>query len=311
MRNLLLIGSTVVLLLGLAFWGYRGAQVFRRQLGEFTPTPYATSEAGRQLLAKASATSREVAWELSDGSRQSAFYVPSHNGAVLVYAHGSPGNALGALDEALVLAERGYGVLLVDLPGYGSSEGNRAWDAQFVESIRRAVDFAVLQPEVDPGRIGGFGYSNGGCLIARAAAADERLSAIVLLASYSSLSEQLHSAFRGRRTPGMSYFAIAASRWSGVPVSELDTVAALRRMKPRPTLIIAGGRDGEIPVDMAAQLKSAVPQAEMIVFDEVGHLGFSRQLGEDYFGLLARFWEASLGTKSARSDGSGHEITIE
>ncbi len=299
MKMLLLVTSVAVLAIGLAFWLYRGAQVFALQLGEYAATPYAGSEDGVERLARAARVARQVGWQLSDGSRQNAFYLPSRNGAALIYAHGSPGNALGALGEAVVLAEAGYGVLLVDLPGYGASEGNRAWDARFVESISMAVDFAVAQPEIDPARIGGFGYSNGGCLIARAAAADERLAAIVLLASYSTLAEQLHAAFGRRRTPFLGYFAQAAAYYSGVPVSELDTVAALERMAPRPTLILSGGQDGQIPREMAHQLKHAAPHAEMIVFEEMGHLGFAGRLGEAYFNPLLAFWDAALEANGA------------
>jgi pimeloyl-ACP methyl ester carboxylesterase len=301
MRVLLLSLVAAIAVLGIAFWIYRGTQVFRRQLSEFEPTAYESSEAGRQSLERAAAVSERVSWVLSDGSRQSAFYVAPRNGALIVYAHGSPGNGLGLISEALVLAERGYGALLIDLPGYGASEGRRAWDAMFVESIRRAVDFAVGRPEVEATRIGGFGYSNGGSLIARAAAADERLSAIVLLATYSNLAEQLHHAFK-RRTPGMGHFAIAASLWSGVPVSKLDTVAALQRMKPRPTLVISGGQDRQIPLETADRLKRAMPGADEIVFDEAGHLDFSTKLGDRYFSSLAGFWDRSLGSKPGGRD---------
>jgi len=245
---------------GCLFWFYRGTQVFIRQSVEFAPTPYDATGVGRQRLAQATRIAQRVGWQLEDGSHQNAFYLPPQNGSLIIFAHGSPGDGLFALEEGRILAERGYGVLLVDLPGYGLSEGNRAWDASFVESIRRAIDFAQTRPEIGPHQIGGFGYSNGGCLIARVAAEDERLAAIVLLASYSNLADQLHHANQ-RRTPLLGYVAIAASLWAGVPVSELDTVAALRRMTPRPTLIMAGRGDLVIPIGMAEQLKGAVPGA--------------------------------------------------
>ncbi len=165
MKTLLLGTLLVVLALGLVLWLYRGAQVFVLQRGDYAATHYDQSQAGRDRLHRAEQLAQRVGWTLSDGSRQNAFYLASRNGAALIYLHGSPGNALGALDEAVVFAEAGYGVLLVDLPGYGASEGDRTWDARFVESVSRAIDFAASRPEVDPARIGGLGYSNGGCLV--------------------------------------------------------------------------------------------------------------------------------------------------
>src|SRR5258707_3905917 len=42
------------------------------------------------------------------------------------------------------------------------------------------VDYALTRPEIDPCRIAGFGYSLGGYLLARAAAFEHRLAALIL-----------------------------------------------------------------------------------------------------------------------------------
>ncbi len=290
-------GAIVVAGLGIlvscGFWAYRGLEAYRRALGDYVPTPYDASEARRARLAEGLTLSRRVSWKLADGSAQNAFYLPARNGALIIYAHGSPGSGLDSLPEARALAESGYGALLVDLPGYGFSEGRRAWDTHFLESMRRAVDFAVTQPGIDPDRIGGHGYSNGGSLIARAAAADPRLRALVLVATYTNLTDQLHHAFR-RRTPGMGYFAIAAGRRSGVPVAELDTLAALRQIGPRPTLIVAAGMDHSIPTEMADRLQSGSVRAEMLLFERMGHVGFAERMGAAYLDPLKTFWDDAL-----------------
>ncbi len=278
----------------LSFWGYRGSEVFFYALGDFSATPYTQDESGRELLERVSAVSTKVEWTLSNGDRQVAYYIPPRTGRLIIYAHGSPGNGLGMYGgEARRLVERGYGALLVDLPGYGASEGDRTWGVDFVETMRLAVDFASAQTEVDSNRIAGFGYSNGGCLIARAAAEDDRLSAIVLLASYTRLAEQLHFAFK-RRVPGMGYFAIAAARWRGVPVEDLDTVAALEKMDPRPTLIVSGGRDHAIALVMHEQIKSVVPGTEAIIYPNADHLDFVTQAGPAYIDALDDFYDRAL-----------------
>ena len=293
-------GIGLVMLVAVCFWLYRGSQSFRRALGDYVPTPYAASEGGRERLTEALKLTQRVGWTLSDGTRQNAFYWPGHNGALILYAHGSPGDGLNMMPEARALHARGYGALLLDLPGYGLSEGDRAWNEQSLESVHKAVDFGQAQPGVDETRIGGFGYSNGGSLIARAAAADPRIRALVLVASYTNLSDQLHHSFR-RRVPGVGYFAVAAGVWSGVPVADLDTVAALRTLGPRRVLILSGGRDAAIPVEMADLLQSASDRAEMILFEEVGHVDFLGQLGAAYVGPLNNFWDEALAPESSPS----------
>jgi len=286
-------GIALLLLVGGCVWAYRGAEAYRKALGDYRPTPYEASKVGRARLAEALVLSERVSWRLADGTLQNAFYLPARNGALIIYAHGSPGSGLDALPEALALRQTGYGALLVDLPGYGLSEGRRAWDDHFLESMRLAVDFATAQPDIDAGRIGAHGYSNGGSLIARAAAADPRISALALIATYTNLTDQLHHGFR-RRIPGMGYFAIAAGRRSGVPVAELDTVRALRGIGARPTLIVAGGRDQAIPIGMADLLQSASDRAEMLVFEGMNHVDFAGQMGAAYLGPLNAFWDEAL-----------------
>ncbi|GEM_PF-6175934 len=277
-----------------AFWLYRAQGVVSTQLGEFAPTAYHESAGGQARLAHARETLREVGWTLRGGDRQVAWYAPPRNGAVILYAHGSPGNGLAMLGgEAERLIDRGYGALLVDLPGYGLSQGRRAWDESFVESFRRGVDFAIAQPGVDSNRIAALGYSNGGCVVARAAAEDERLAGIILLAAYTNLSDQLRFAFH-RRTPFLGDVAIAVSRFRGVPVDRLDTEAALRRMRPRPTLVVWGGSDRAVPDAMGMILKSAVPGAEGLRYANQGHLDFTGRQGRPYIDALDAFLAGAL-----------------
>ena len=286
------VGGTV-LLLGLCYWAYLGARVFRAVMADYAATPYSASEYGRALLAQGLSITERIGWTLADGARQSAFYLPSQNGAVVLYAHGSPGTALSMLPEAQVLSRAGYGAILIDLPGYGESEGRRVWGDQYLESIRLAVDFAQSRPGINPARIGGHGYSSGGCLMARAAAADPRVRALILVASYTNNADQLRYGFR-HRVPGLANLAVAATYWAGVPVSSLDTVEALGKMGDRRTLIISGGRDHTIPLEMAERLRDSSAHAEKKIFENMDHVGFTEKVGEPYVGVLKNFWDDAL-----------------
>jgi dipeptidyl aminopeptidase/acylaminoacyl peptidase len=291
----------------IAYWGLRGLTVFRKAMVEYQPTNYAETEAGRRTLAHLLEVARPVQWRLSDGSVQKAYFVPGGEGpgrgAAIVYAHGSPGTGAGLLPEALALQRSGYAGLLIDLPGYGDSEGGRRWDDAFLESLRAGVDFALGQPGIDPNRVGVHGYSNGGCLAARAAADDPRISAVALVAAYTNLRDQLEAQHR-QRLPGMPWFAIAAASEAGVPIADLDSERALRSLGERPTLIIGGGRDRQIPRAMTERLQSAPIRAEMTIFEDAKHIGFPTTIGEPYLRLLESFWNRSLPRDPAKGSES-------
>jgi fermentation-respiration switch protein FrsA (DUF1100 family) len=79
-----------------------------------------------------------------------------------------------------MLARHGYGVLLFDRRGEGTSEGDPnlfGWGGD--RDILAAVEFLKHRPDVDPDRIGGIGFSVGGELMLQAAAESDDLAAVV------------------------------------------------------------------------------------------------------------------------------------
>ena len=66
----------------------------------------------------------EVTVPTADGRALSAWYVPSRNGAALLVDHGSGGSRERVVAHVRMLARHGYGVLALDLPGNGESEGH-------------------------------------------------------------------------------------------------------------------------------------------------------------------------------------------
>ncbi len=81
---------------------------------------------------------------------------------------------------ARALVPHGYAVLAFDYRGFGYSEGERGRVApqDWVEDIRAAVSFVQGQPEVDPDRVGLFGWALGGGVVIAEAADDERVRAV-------------------------------------------------------------------------------------------------------------------------------------
>jgi pimeloyl-ACP methyl ester carboxylesterase len=66
----------------------------------------------------------EVAIETADGRELSAWYVPCTNRAAVLLSHGSGGSRERVAAHVRMLARHGYGVLALDNPGNGESEGH-------------------------------------------------------------------------------------------------------------------------------------------------------------------------------------------
>ena len=100
----------------------------------------------------------EVTVPTADGRALSAWYVPSRNGAALLVDHGSGGSRERVVAHVRMLARHGYGVLALDLPGNGESEGHSNGLGDNAQpAIDAGLDYLSRRPDVDPDRIGGFG----------------------------------------------------------------------------------------------------------------------------------------------------------
>ncbi len=123
---------------------------------------------------------QEVAIETADGRELSGWYVPSRNRTAVLLSHGSGGSRERVAAHVRMLARHGYGVLALDNPGNGESEGHSnglGYNAQ--PAVDAAIGWLARRPDVDPRRIAGFGSSLGAEVLLEAAAREPRLRAVV------------------------------------------------------------------------------------------------------------------------------------
>jgi fermentation-respiration switch protein FrsA (DUF1100 family) len=124
----------------------------------------------------------------SEGSRlEGDYFVPGglqrgerRPGIVLCHGYSGIRNLI-LPDYAKLFVAAGYVVLSFDYRGFGGSEGPkwRIMALEQIDDIRNAITWLESQPEVDAGRIGVWGTSNGGAHAPYVAGVDERVKAAV------------------------------------------------------------------------------------------------------------------------------------
>lgn len=123
----------------------------------------------------------DVIFSTQDGLNLSGWYLPSSNGAAIILLHGIASNRIMMLDLAEVIANHGYGVLLMDLRAHGDSDGDiYPFGGPEAEDVRAAV--AYLQQnrdDINPERIGIAGWSLGAQTAIIGAYAEPGIQAIV------------------------------------------------------------------------------------------------------------------------------------
>lgn len=114
-----------------------------------------------------------------------------------------------------------------------------------------ALDYLSTRPEVDRNRIGVTGMSMGGAGAWWLAALDERVKAVVAVASFTRYRELINA--RGLSTFGVYYFVPGL-------LKHFDSEAVMGLIAPRPFLAQAGDRDPASPVEGARVLEAKLKQ---------------------------------------------------
>ena len=109
----------------------------------------------------------------SDSIELTGSYVSSKNRAAVILFPGATRS-----DEARMLIRHGYGVLLLNPRGQGTSEGDTVRWAGDRDLVAGAA-YLKARDDVDDDRIGGFGFSVGGEILIEAAAQSSDFKAIV------------------------------------------------------------------------------------------------------------------------------------
>jgi hypothetical protein len=232
----------------------------------------------------------DVTLHAADGVKLSGWYVRSRNGAAVVLVHGGGGDRSGVARHARLLARHGYGVLLYDERGRGTSGGQTngmGWD--WDRDVSAAVDWLEAR---DIRRVGALGLSTGAEAVVSAAAHDHRLDAVVaegLINRNDSDTRELHD-------------------WSAVPywwvvfrairIQTHDTppkplTEELRRVAPRPLFLIAAAKNPPEKKVAPAYRRAAGPTASFWLA-QTGHTQSLQTFPREYERRVVGFLDRAL-----------------
>lgn len=166
---------------------------------------------------------------------------------LVIFAHGN-GELIDDWPTHLKpLNDLGLGVLLVEYPGYGRSEGQPTEDS-ITEAMLAAYDRMVSRAAVDPAKIVLMGRSLGGGAVCRLA--EKRpFAALILMSTFTSIPD-LAKRFYAPRFLILDRF------------DNLQAVSSLQQ----PTLIFHGTRDRIVPYEHATALHQAAPQSQLMTY---------------------------------------------
>ena len=218
----------------------------------------------------------DVTFTSSDGTRLAGTVTVPNRGhapyAVVVFVHGSgpldrnetigPNPVFLQLSNAL--SNAGYAVLRYDKRGIAKSGGSATTTTrtELLQDIRAAVSFARMYPSINSQRIFLLGHSEGGELVPSAAAADGKISGIVLMAppalplwqvsmeqALASVPASQREATRQQELDALQQIRTGQKQISGGAwyrsSMDIDPVVDIARVRG-PILILQGALDAEV-----------------------------------------------------------------
>lgn len=190
------------------------------------------------------------------------------------------------------LAGAGYRALLVDLRGHGESSGRwLTFGVQEARDLAQVLD-ALERDGVAVGPVGAFGTSYGAACALQWAAHDARVRAVVSVAAFATMIEEVPCFMRGGSriprwlvTDAQIQTAITqAGKLASFDPAEASPLAAIGRIRA-PVLLLHGECDAKTPAEQARRLWAAAgASSELRIVPGAGHDRFFR----DHAGLIAR-----------------------
>ena len=191
----------------------------------------------------------DVSFVTTDGVNLNGWYLPGTNGATIILL-GGIGTRGGMLPEGEVLAHHGYGLLLFDWRGCGTSQ-----DALHTLGYQEALDLVAatdyLIQNTNSMQVGVLGFSVGGAAAIRGAAQHPGIGAVVAMGNYYDLEADIFG--KGDEHPLLAAVFETEIAWlfqrkTGVDFDRsLEPVDLVSQISPRPLFLIYGELEEEPP----------------------------------------------------------------
>ena len=242
----------------------------------------------------------QVGFMTSDGLRIDGWFVPNGDSdATIIICHGLGANKGNFADFLQLCRGPGYNGLIFDFRGHGASDGHTAtFGLNEIRDVRAAVDWLKRERPERSRHIVALGSSMGAISLARAAAEDERIEAVVLdscCLSATAIAEQ-HLGRLPVIGPLYGRLLLAAfSLHAGQSMKELDVGAAVERFSPRPVMLIHAEDDIIIPPENLELLYACASEPKVKWMGPGPH---SNVLTTDFVAYqerVLRFFDAAIG----------------
>jgi fermentation-respiration switch protein FrsA (DUF1100 family) len=239
----------------------------------------------------------------SGGTPLAGWYVPSSLAAprgVIVLCHGVDSTRLALLPKAALLHHAGYAVFLFDFRARGESGGSRCTlGYRETDDLLAAIQTVQSRPDARGLPLGVLGESMGGAVALLGTARSPAVRAVVAEAPYAQLDHAIGNHFRAVLGPPGPLIG-TPSRWVGEWLigencTRVSPLNEIKKIAPRPVLIIQDGNDSVCPPsETGALLEAAGEPKSLWTVPRADHISALSTAPEEYTHRITAFFDANL-----------------
>jgi len=242
----------------------------------------------------------QVVRQNADGQNLHAYFAPSNNGSFVMLQHGFKANRGYMLEEAKMLQEAGYGILVSSVRAHDLNDGDQiSFGVREMDDLDTWYRYLVNEQGVDKAKVGLLGNSMGAAMVIEYAALNQNIAAVVAVSPFSSLQDTINVSVEYFTGLPAFPFAPMISLWAetilGMDVEQADATKAAAKLCDTPLFIMQGGKDIVVSVESGQWIYDAACGDKELWFDaELGHTKFDTQRPDEYTRRVVGFFNAHL-----------------
>ncbi|MFQ3304894.1 MAG: esterase/lipase [Oceanospirillaceae bacterium] len=228
------------------------------------------------------------------------YFSASNNGAYVMLQHGFKANRGYMLEEAKILQEAGYGILVTSIRAHDLNDGDEiTFGVREMDDLNTWYNYLMNVQGVAKGKVGLLGNSMGGAMVIEYAALNQDIAAVVAVSAFSSLQDTINVSVEYFTGLPAFPFAPMISFWAetilGMDVAQANTARAAAKLCNTPLFIMQGGQDIVVSVESGQWIYDAACGDKELWFEEaLGHAKFDTKKPDEFKHRVIEFFDKSL-----------------
>ena len=236
----------------------------------------------------------------SDEQKLHGYFAASENGAYVILQHGFKANRGYMLEEAKMLQDAGYGVMVSSVRAHDLNDGDQiSFGVNEMDDLQTWFNYLVDEQGAVAHKIGLLGNSMGAAMVIEYAARNQNIAAVVAVSPFSSLQDTIDVSVEYFTGLPAFPFAPMISWWAeailDMKVEQSDATKAAAKLCNTPLFIMQGGQDIVVSVDSGQWIYDAACGEKELWFEpELGHTKFDTKKPDEYARRVVAFFNKAL-----------------